>query len=82
MREQVSGDSDELRQCALQAANPTNHAINFIALPECGDTGANLFDDTCHINSEHGRKRLLCMCCSAPADLGVERIHATGLDSD
>jgi hypothetical protein len=61
VREQVSIYSDELRQCPLQAANPTNHAIDLIALPKCRDSGANVFDDTSHINAKHGRKRLLCM---------------------
>jgi hypothetical protein len=80
--EQVRIDSDEFCECALHAADATDHAIYLIAGFEGGYAGSYLFNDSGHIEAEHCREWLPGVRCYARTDLGVERIDAAGLNPD
>jgi hypothetical protein len=80
--EQVDIGSDELGECSLQTANPTDHSVNFIARAECRDIACNLYDGAGHIKTEDGRQRLPGMRRFSRANLGVKRIHAASVDPD
>jgi hypothetical protein len=82
MREEVGIDHDEVGERTLQAADPSDEAINGIAWPERRDVISNRFDDACDVHAENGRQRLFGVRRFAVADLEIERIDAACDDAD
>jgi hypothetical protein len=46
----------------------------------CEPSHSNLFNDPCHIETEHGRMGRPGMRCFPRADFDIERIHTAGGD--
>jgi hypothetical protein len=63
-------------------ADAAHHAIHGVAWDECGDARTNFLHGPCHIEAEHGGKRLPGIRSFADANLCIKRIRSAVRNPD
>ena len=71
-----------LRQAALQPADAAGKAIHRIPHLEARDALPHLLHHAGEVHAQNGGQWLLGVLGGAGADLGVQRVHAAGVDAD
>jgi hypothetical protein len=80
VREEGGVGCDVFGECALLFSDTADHAENFVAGSEGGDSGADGFHGACHVEAEDGGEWLVGVAALSGADLGVEWVDARGVN--